>query len=379
MPPLFAIVLAENRQVFQPGETISGALLLNTDKEINLRGVRVELHGLGHVRIRSGKVTYERKETYLSFQSILLGRGPFQGGSDVNLQPGNYNFPFQFPLPPHSLPTSFEGDYGSVRYWLNAVADRPWRSNFQTHSPLFIVERVQINDPAFLEPSMQRKDRMLGWPCCPSGQLYANARIDRLAYCPGQEVKISGNISNESGKQVLGSEVQLVQRVIFKAPQGTTRTCTEKVYVVKNERGVAPGEETSVEFDSFVIPSVQPTTKGFSCIEISYEIRFIVRVAKAFNTDITFPVVITTVPPSAQPSIDPVLSHQIYRALANYLASRIAAELANDKAVEETEVGGQTVSDGSGALANGPPDVEVQRGERPGTDTGRQYQYSRMV
>lgn len=77
------------------------------------------------------------------------------------------------------------------------------------------------------------------------------------------------------------------------------------------------------------------------------------RVAKAFNTDITFPVVITTVPPSAQPSIDPVLSHQIYGALANYLASRIAAELANDNAVEETEVGGQTVSDGSGALANG--------------------------
>ena len=36
---------------------------------------------------------------------------------------------------------------------------------------------------------------------------------------------------------------------------------------------MAPGEETSVEFDSFVIPSVQPTTKGFSCIEISYEIR----------------------------------------------------------------------------------------------------------
>lgn len=67
---------------------------------------------------------------------------------------------------------------------------------------------------------MKRKDRMLGWPCCPSGQLYANARIDRLAYCPGQEVKISGNISNESGKQVLGTEVQLVQRVIFKAPQG---------------------------------------------------------------------------------------------------------------------------------------------------------------
>ena len=77
------------------------------------------------------------------------------------------------------------------------------------------------------------------------------------------------------------------------------------------------------------------------------------RVAKAFNTDIIFPVVITTVPPSAQPSIDPVLSQQIYRALANYLASRVAAELANDNAEEETEVGGQTVSDGSGTSTNG--------------------------
>ena len=75
MANLFAIALAENKQVFQPGETISGVLLLNTDKELTLRGVRVELHGLGHVRIRSGKVTYERKETYLGFQAILLGRG----------------------------------------------------------------------------------------------------------------------------------------------------------------------------------------------------------------------------------------------------------------------------------------------------------------
>lgn len=70
------------------------------------------------------------------------------------------------------------------------------------------------------EPNVKQEDRMLGWPCCPSGQLHAKARIDRLAYCPGQQVKISGNISNESGKNILGTEVQLVQKVLFKAPQG---------------------------------------------------------------------------------------------------------------------------------------------------------------
>ena len=78
------------------------------------------------------------------------------------------------------------------------------------------------------------------------------------------------------------------------------------------------------------------------------------RVARAFNTDIDFPVIITTVPPCAQPSIDPVLSQQIYRALANYLVSRVSAELANDDtAEEETEPGmGRVVSDRSGAQGN---------------------------
>ena len=74
-------------------------------------------------------------------------------------------------------------------------------------------------------------------------------------------------------------------------------------------------------------------------------------VARAFNTDIDFPVIITTVPPCAQPSIDPVLSQQIYRALASYLVSRVSAQKANDDtAEEETEPGmGRVVSDRSGA------------------------------
>ena len=80
---------------------------------------------------------------------IYILSGP-QSGNDVRLLPGNYAFPFQFPLPPHSLPTSFEGPYGSVRYWLQAVVDRPWRTNLQITSPLCIVERVQIRDPALM-------------------------------------------------------------------------------------------------------------------------------------------------------------------------------------------------------------------------------------
>ena len=47
-----------------------------------------------------------------------------------------------------------------------------------------------------------------------------------------------------------------------------TRTVTEKLYVLKKEQELAPGDQTNLEFDSFVIPPVrQPTTKGFGSRE----------------------------------------------------------------------------------------------------------------
>lgn len=74
------------------------------------------------------------------------------------------------------------------------------------------------------QPVVKNEDRTLGLVCCPAGQLYAKARIDRSAYCPGEEVKITGHVSNQSSKQVTGTEVQLIQKVVFKAPHGKRGT-----------------------------------------------------------------------------------------------------------------------------------------------------------
>jgi len=321
----FAIALDENRHIFHPGETISGVLLLNTDKELTLRSIRVELIGMGRVSIREYKTTYVNRRGYVNLCKTLLGgqTGTSRSNNVVKLQPGNYSLPFQFSLPPR-LPSSFQGQYGGINYWIHAEMARPYRANMMDDTPLFIIQLVQIRDPALLEPRLHTRDRTLGWSCCPSGQLYAKARVDRRAYCPGQEVKITGHVSNQSGKQVICTEVQFVQKAVFKAPRDNTRTVTEKLYAVTNERGLAPGEESDIQFDSFSIPAVQPTTEGYGCVDITYEIRFIVRVAHAFNTKIVLPVIVATVPLGVQPSLDPALI-QRYKPLANYLLSRAAA------------------------------------------------------
>ena len=71
------------------------------------------------------------------------------------------------------------------------------------------------------------------------------------------------------------------------------------------------------------------------------------RLKKAFNTDLIFPVVITKVPPNTEPSSDPFLREQIFIALANYLASRAASELYSH-AQEATEGDGPSAPEATG-------------------------------
>ena len=71
---------------------------------------------------------------------------PGQAGENPVLAPGEYTFPFQFHIPSENLPTSVEGNFGHVRYWLKAFIDRPWRFDIFTAEAFFtVIERVDIN------------------------------------------------------------------------------------------------------------------------------------------------------------------------------------------------------------------------------------------
>ena len=67
------------------------------------------------------------------------------------LAPGEYSFPFEFHIPSENLPTSVEGNFGHVRYWLKAFIDRPWRFDITTKAVFTVIEHVDINvAPALL-------------------------------------------------------------------------------------------------------------------------------------------------------------------------------------------------------------------------------------
>lgn len=57
---------------------------------------------------------------------------------------GENSYPFTCALPPN-LPSSFEHDYGHVRYTVKAIIDRPWKFDHETKMAFTIVSNFDLN------------------------------------------------------------------------------------------------------------------------------------------------------------------------------------------------------------------------------------------
>lgn len=57
---------------------------------------------------------------------------------------GDHKFPFTFVLPPE-LPTSFEGQYGFVRYTIKVTIERSWKFDHEYKFPVTVLEHFDLN------------------------------------------------------------------------------------------------------------------------------------------------------------------------------------------------------------------------------------------
>lgn len=65
-------------------------------------------------------------------------------GGEIEIQAGEHKFPFTCSLPPN-LPSSFESDFGHVRYTVKATLDRPWKFDQDVKSPFTVISPFDLN------------------------------------------------------------------------------------------------------------------------------------------------------------------------------------------------------------------------------------------
>lgn len=65
-------------------------------------------------------------------------------GGEIEIQSGEHKFPFTCTLPTN-LPSSFESDFGHVRYTVKATLDRPWKFDQDVKSPFTVITPLDLN------------------------------------------------------------------------------------------------------------------------------------------------------------------------------------------------------------------------------------------
>lgn len=329
----FRVDFAGNKRTFYPGEILQGSIVLKTKKELKLRGIRVLFRGESRVRWteshttgsgsnrRTSHRTYSNHEDHINVMATIYGKDPNQSGDNPVLAAGDYTFPFNFQIPSTSLPTSYEGRHGHIRYWLKVIIDRPWRFDITTKVAFTIIQFVDINVPHLLNPVQMEENRSVGWLCCAAGNLTVTAQTDRGGYCPGEAICVSAYINNQMKREVIAVELILDQRTVFISSQGKSRTVNTEVAKVTRE-GVPRFTDAHLQMVPVAVPSLPPSMTGNRCIHIIYTLRVKVRIPWSTNSVLAFPITIGSIPyrppvPQFQyvaPSAPPALPTDGYQA-----------------------------------------------------------------
>lgn len=304
MRPLdFQIILDDPINPFSAGSMVSGKVLVRLTETLRMTRLRVEVLGGGEVgwteqtsRLRDQDWEevpdhFTAKETYLSQETTLCNL--------PELAPGQHLFPFSFPLP-LSLPSSFESQYGHVRYIFRAEIVQAWyKNNHKTEQPIRVQGMLELPSSSQL-PGRASNHKNLGALCWKAGPIAATLTTERTGFLPGARMVATAEVGNQSTRTVTGCGLRLVQEVTY-CTQRKNRTETKVVAEVERG-GLAPGSLEVWDGVVLEVPlEIAPTdlARGYGILRVQYRLELRVK-PSGLSTDlvVSLPIIICTAQPS---------------------------------------------------------------------------------
>ncbi|XP_046577934.1 uncharacterized protein LOC124285700 [Haliotis rubra] len=307
--PIFqtcAVLLDGKKEVYRKGETVTGSLVLDVTEDVTVKGVRVYLYGETLVKwdefspgSLGGTKDYIAKEKYFGLVYTVFGKKQNATGPNHTLTAGRHNYRYKFTIPKEGLPSSFEGEYGAIRFWVKVEVDRPFPNFNQCwYRGITLLDDINVNDSQY-KASVRRQakkqvSKALGLG--DAGSLTLTAATDRGAYCAGEKVALKVVVKNESTKDMGKLKAQLEQKVVFTA-NNETKTRQNVIRILEGTP-VMKGEERVWNNQLMEVDAIPPSTKTRSChiIAVSYYIKVLVEVPLGFNLETILPITIGTIP-----------------------------------------------------------------------------------
>nr|CDJ84550.1 Arrestin domain containing protein [Haemonchus contortus] len=280
----FDIVLNNPEDAYFAGQEISGKVIIEIGEPKKVNEILLELKGRARTywTKHSGKSRkhVSHSEPYFLEQFNTAYTHKFtvtKNGKEKErvLPAGVHEIPFSYTLP-KSLPSSFEGEFGHIRYTCRAICERPWDFDIVSRKAFTVIGIEDINsDPRLNEPvSISESNHTVAWCCRATGSITGELSLSKSGFTPGEKVNISYRVSNNSSR-AKPLCLKFVQSTVYRAKTfaGHEQVRSTTRVILKNDKPEVPAHTTTDRItDEIVVPSVPPRLGKCKIMSVTYSL-----------------------------------------------------------------------------------------------------------
>lgn len=299
------ITVETDKQEYLGGEEIHGRCTAHIDAPIEMRGLRVRLHGFerSHWTSGSGKSRHTHSQTrdFFKEEITLLGRPPlsttglvgdalkglFAKGDYETLPAGEYSHEFSYRLPPE-LPADYEsGGPSRIAYLVTAYVDLPLKADLSSELRLGVREPF---DPQTVRPAAgETVKRFLFQRSTP---LSMSVALERDTFCANDRVRGGLAVLNESGKRPRRIIVELLRTIRLRAGSSSSTRSEGVPLGAIPDPVIERGTPAKFDLDFAVPPNLASTSIRGELVKVSYELVVSLDVPWALDPKVRIPVTI---------------------------------------------------------------------------------------
>ncbi|XP_066994415.1 arrestin domain-containing protein 17 [Anabrus simplex] len=302
----FQIVFDNPWATYYSGQPVTGKVIISVDTPKKIRALVIHIKGEAQVKwdeTRAKKnaegatvnetTVHSGSEQYFENKFNLLGGS----GNEVFIQPGEQTYPFSTFLPPN-LPSSFEGEFGYVRYTVKAILDRPWKFDQDTKAAFTVISPVDLNTHETAKnPVKMEKEKFFCCLCCKSGPATLVLSLPVGGYVPGQAIPVTVEMDNTSNVEVTLVKCILRKVVTFRAtlPAAVKK---DKITIAEHSFGAVAAGGSQTWTEHLVIPPLPPSNlQNCNIIDLEYDLKVEAKVSGVLrNFEVKTPIILGTIP-----------------------------------------------------------------------------------
>nr|CAB3263121.1 uncharacterized protein LOC101243229 [Phallusia mammillata] len=281
--------------VFRPGDCVTGYVIVISQSSSRSDGIELEWKGRVNIMNRNNQ-----QASFLVFRTaqVLNHSDSEAEGNDREIR-----IPFKHRLP-NPIPPSHMGasSYASVRYSVEATLRREWEDGvikLSTEKSFSVVTVKEIIPSNLKQVKLNHHVRAMMCCCCLFPSIEVGLAINKRAFYPGEDVLIQMAVVNNSGSEIVGVNLKLLQLVsiVCNAGYSYQRSVVQELNL---HQIVIPSNRSpySMPMKKIPVPAVSPTyDTGNDILSMKYEIQCIICLPSFYDDLIlTLPVVIGTYP-----------------------------------------------------------------------------------